>query len=193
MVPGAAAQAGGDSEEGWEDGGDPEDNEDDPRPPVPQRPTRLGGGGGVRSLADGPVFVVNPDPPPRTLQEMANVRTQEVMLPGGGRISLSAGGGSGIMMMGPGTDLQARGPHLARARAPAATCGWALARSHVFSPFRACISRACKNGRLERYLSQCKISFINILHNATCIMHLNPLTRLNFSFGPPSHAPHTAP
>ena len=71
IVPFAAAQ---DSEEGWEDRGDPEDRKDVTRPPIPQRPTRPGDGGGVRLLADGPVFVVNHDPPPRTLHEMENVR-----------------------------------------------------------------------------------------------------------------------
>ena len=120
MVTFAAAQAGGDSKEGWEDWVDPAGDGEDTRPPVHQRPPRPGGSGGVRSLADGLVFVINPDPPPRTLQEMDNVRTQEVMLPGGGRISLSAGGGSGIMMARSGAEVQAHGPYLARARAPAA-------------------------------------------------------------------------
>lgn len=109
----AAVQAGGDSRQSRADAGGPEDDYVHTRPPATQRPVHLG---------DGPVYLGNPDPPPRSIEEMmAGMRTQEVIMPGSGRISLSAGGGSGIMVMGPGMDAQARGPRLAHARAPAAS------------------------------------------------------------------------
>ena len=96
----AAAQAEEDNEEGWEDGGDLEDDES----------------GGEGALPTAPISFFNasrPGPGTSRFPELENLVTQDVML-GGSRISLTAAPGTGFMA-GSVSEVQARAPFLARA------------------------------------------------------------------------------